>query len=433
MRKFLLLLITVLSLSVTQAQLTNTDVTLAKQLVTKNSASVGLSGEDLDNIIVSSTYLSKEDIRMVYLYQSYKGIPVYNQMHILAFKNDVLVSKAGGRIPGIENRVNNPGGVPSLPVQQAVREALRFAKIPEQRMPATIAMPVVNDFGKFDFGKLGVTLEDITAELFWYPVNEKEIRLVWQVFVAPDNASDMWSVKVDAANGSILGKDNYTVYCNWHKDDVAAISCDNAEHKTNTGSEQARHKNFVEQGSAFSPLINSATYRVVKYPAESPQHPGGTPSLHINPWTMAPGNATTLNWHNDGTADHDSTRGNNVWAAEDRSNTNTVFNNAAVSQTAQPDLTFDYVPDFNQAPTTTTPPNQQFNITNLFYWNNILHDILYLYGFTEVAGNFQNSNLGRGGAGADYVIADAQDGGGTNNANFATPVDGTRPRMQMYL
>ena len=29
--------------------------------------------------------------------------------------------------------------------------------------------------------------------------------------------------------------------------------------------------------------------------------------------------------------------------------------------------------------------------------------------------------------------AEAQDGGGTNNANFATPPDGQRPRMQMYV
>jgi hypothetical protein len=31
------------------------------------------------------------------------------------------------------------------------------------------------------------------------------------------------------------------------------------------------------------------------------------------------------------------------------------------------------------------------------------------------------------------VQAEAQDGGGTDNANFATPADGSSPRMQMYL
>jgi hypothetical protein len=73
-------------------------------------------------------------------------------------------------------------------------------------------------------------------------------------------------------------------------------------------------------------------------------------------------------------------------------------------------------------------------VTNLFYWNNIIHDVLYQYGFDDPSGNFQVNNYGRGGVGGDDVQAEAQDGGGVNNANFATPaMDGGRPRMQMYL
>ena len=62
-----------------------------------------------------------------------------------------------------------------------------------------------------------------------------------------------------------------------------------------------------------------------------------------------------------------------------------------------------------------------------------MHDIWYYYGFDEAAGNFQNNNYGRGGTAGDYVLAEAMDGGGTSNANFATPPDGSNPRMQMYL
>ncbi|KAJ7629500.1 Fungalysin metallopeptidase-domain-containing protein [Mycena polygramma] len=55
------------------------------------------------------------------------------------------------------------------------------------------------------------------------------------------------------------------------------------------------------------------------------------------------------------------------------------------------------------------------------------------YGFDEVSGNFQQYNFGRGGAGNDAVIANAQDGSGFNNANFMTPLDGQNGRMRMYL
>ena len=72
-------------------------------------------------------------------------------------------------------------------------------------------------------------------------------------------------------------------------------------------------------------------------------------------------------------------------------------------------------------------------VTNLFYYNNIMHDFSYRLGFTETARNFQTNNYGRGGLGNDSVRAEAQDGSGTNNANFATPPDGQRPRMQQFL
>jgi subtilisin-like proprotein convertase family protein len=45
-------------------------------------------------------------------------------------------------------------------------------------------------------------------------------------------------------------------------------------------------------------------------------------------------------------------------------------------------------------------------------------------GFDAASGNFR---------GTDYVQAEVNDGQGLNNANFATPPDGTPPRMQMFL
>jgi hypothetical protein len=83
------------------------------------------------------------------------------------------------------------------------------------------------------------------------------------------------------------------------------------------------------------------------------------------------------------------------------------------------------------APTTTG--NKAVAVQNLFYFNNTVHDLLSRQGFNEAAGNFQVNNFGLGGAGNDPVNAEAQDGSGTDNANFATPADGSSPRMQMYL
>jgi extracellular elastinolytic metalloproteinase len=77
--------------------------------------------------------------------------------------------------------------------------------------------------------------------------------------------------------------------------------------------------------------------------------------------------------------------------------------------------------------------NKAVAVQNLFYLNNRIHDVLYNAGFTPAAGNFQQDNFGDGGKAGDPVLAEAQDGSGTDNANFATPVDGSSGRMQMYL
>ncbi|MFN7141568.1 MAG: M36 family metallopeptidase, partial [Limisphaerales bacterium] len=121
------------------------------------------------------------------------------------------------------------------------------------------------------------------------------------------------------------------------------------------------------------------------------------------------------------------TLGNNVHAHLDR-NADNVPDPGSRPQ-GSPFRVFDFPMDLNQEPITYT----NAAVVQLFYWNNWMHDKLYDLGFTEAAGNFQSSNFGRGGVGNDPVQADAQDGSGTNNANMATPPDGSSPRMQMFL
>jgi Zn-dependent metalloprotease len=127
------------------------------------------------------------------------------------------------------------------------------------------------------------------------------------------------------------------------------------------------------------------------------------------------------------------TTGNNVEAyldtnadnAPDANNGTNLSNGHAFSSTQ--DFTFPFS-------TAADPRTQQAAVVaNLFYYNNVMHDFSYGLGFTETARNFQTNNFGRGGTGNDSVRAEAQDGSGTNNANFATPPDGQRPRMQQFL
>jgi hypothetical protein len=94
--------------------------------------------------------------------------------------------------------------------------------------------------------------------------------------------------------------------------------------------------------------------------------------------------------------------------------------------------TFDRAYDVTLAPGSSS--NQRMAaITQLFYDDNFFHDWYYDSGFDEASGNGQTSNFGRGGLGGDAMHAEAQDFGGTNNANMSTPPDGAPGRMQMYV
>ncbi|KAF9262621.1 hypothetical protein L218DRAFT_1038883 [Marasmius fiardii PR-910] len=121
-------------------------------------------------------------------------------------------------------------------------------------------------------------------------------------------------------------------------------------------------------------------------------------------------------WHSGSTV---VTAGNNVVA----------FKGQQSATTAQANFQSTYNPA--QAPT--AGQNLDAARTNAFYIINSHHDVLYQYGFTEGAFNFQTDNFGKGGAQNDRVLMSVQDASGTNNANFATPPDGQSGTCRMFI
>ncbi|MEO6036146.1 MAG: M36 family metallopeptidase, partial [Verrucomicrobiota bacterium] len=236
---------------------------------------------------------------------------------------------------------------------------------------------------------------DSFAELVWLPMSDSSLRLCWQVLLTSRARGEMFKSLVDAQTGEVMIRNGLTEY------------------------------------------VSDATYNVYTSDSPSPFSPGllntGTTQPPLVPRVLVTTNAVSLEaspngWINDGDTE---TSGNNVDAHLDRNDDN------------QPDLprpngtasrNFNFALDLTQEPTT----YGDAAVVQLFYWNNWYHDKVYELGFTEAAGNFQQDNFGRGGAGNDPVQADAQDGLDLldsfhdNNANMSTPPDGFSPRMQMY-
>ncbi len=371
--------------------------------------------------VITNAYTDEQTgLTFIYFQQTYLGISVFNQIKTAVFKNDILQYQSGNFINNLLNKT--PNSNPQISANDAVKRAASELQISAIENPAELQ----NQFSlskKIIFSKSNFSKRNIKATLFWKPDSSNTLHLAWSISIAPLNTTDNWNIFVDAHTGNIIEKYNETVNENF----------DNSNIKYSTF-QMYQPANFdipkVEESPLSPPTTTNAVYNVVRFPYEN-RFAAGV-ALETNPWLRAGAgnNAITNGWHFDGTTNYNITRGNNVFAYDDSLNKDAP-GRWATSTTALPSLNFNFTPDFSLQPTSTA--NRNFATTNLFYWNNLMHDVSYQYGFTEPAGNFQKDNLGRGGIGNDMVLAEAQDGGGVNNANFWANPDGDTAIMQMYL
>ncbi|WP_164016473.1 M36 family metallopeptidase [Pyxidicoccus trucidator] len=353
--------------------------------VQKHHEALGLQLGDLANLEVSDRVYSKNSgVTNLYLRQTFKGLPVYNaQLQINVDRDGRVLSVHSDFLPSLESAIASVE--PRVGAAEAVASLAKHLGAESGEAPRALK-PEAGVKQRTRVEAEGLSTEPIDAELAVLPVRLGEARLVWRFQVhTPDQQHD-FDVTVDAQTGEV-----------WTRFDWVAAD----------------------------------SYKVYPVPVESPNHTSPLPPSDGRVTVTNPANAlaSPYGWHDtNGVAGAEFTipRGNNVHAYEDRD-----ANGAppASETSCGAALNCSFTLALTGAPSTYIPAA----VTNLFYWNNIIHDVTYQYGFNELAGNFQVNNYGRGGLGNDDVRAEAQDGGGTNNANFSTPPDGQRPRMQMYV
>ncbi|WP_400191477.1 M36 family metallopeptidase [Hymenobacter sp. B81] len=379
-----------------------------------------VSDEDLSDLTVSSeTRTAHNGMRHLYLQQRYRGIPIHGAISTVNMQGEAKVVSVGNRFyRGIARKANKPLRV--MDAKQAVAAAARHLNLSlRETLQASVSSGDAERFTRFGTG--GIALEPITARLVYQPRSDGSLLLAWEVFIYKLDALNAWNIRLDASSGEVLDQDDLVTHCEFDvAESVGAF---------------AGYKQLLAPRTA-APLVPYAApadnaYNVFALPAESPSH---GPRNYVGA-TQADATASLYGWHDTNGAagaEFTITRGNNVHAYEDPDNNNNS-GGTNYSPNAGPGLLFDYPIDFAQQPVT----YRDAATTNLFYMNNIMHDVWYRYGFDEASGNFQVNNYGRGGLGADDVRAEAQDDRNDpttrNNANFFTPADGARPRMQMYL
>ena len=386
---------------------------IARDYVKANLERWELRADDVEEMTISDQYSTDHNgVTHLYFIQRHAGIEVHTAIMGVHVKPDGKVAYAVHRfVPGLSGKVNTVQ--PLLTSRQAIDFAAKEAGVYHETTLRQTENPEPNHY-VYDGGTMAKS--DIKVKLVYQQMRQQgTVRLAWHVTFDQIDTPDWWSMRVDALTGEILEKNNWTVYCNHSqhgRNHAHGVSC--------------VEQSFDNARKAFSSamLTDGAQYNVFPLPAESPIH--GNQQLLTNPADPV---ASPFGWHDTNGQpgpEFTITRGNNAHAYLDLNNINS-------SSDDEPDGGDDLFFSFPYDPDLEPEEKQEAAVINLFYMTNMMHDINYHYGFTEAAGNFQQNNYGNGGLGDDYVRSEAQDGGGTNNANFSTPPDGQRPRMQMFI
>ncbi len=356
------------------------------EFLTSNAAMLGMSSKGVASLEVTDRVYSKvTGSTHIFMRQVHEGLPVYNsQMQVNLDRGQRILSVNNSTMTDMAAAAN--AIKPGIDLSAAVGKAAQHQGISLSNPPKTLNTAAgVQQITSVDPG--GISLEPIQGKLMWLPIRKGMMHLVWNFQIHTLDQQHVYDFTVDAGSGKV-----------WTRFDWVA----------------------------------SDQYRAYAKPAESPNHTTPQPPADGRTLVNNPANATAspFGWHdtNGSTgAEFTMTRGNNVHAYLDADSNNAP--DAGSSPNGGTSLSFDFPINLNSAPSS----YQNAAVANLFYMNNIIHDVQYQYGFDEAAGNFQTNNYGKGGLGNDAVLAEAQDGSGTNNANFMTPEDGRAPRMQMFL
>jgi len=354
---------------------------IARRFVAANGDLLGVDTLDLDTMIETDRVYSRiTGATHFYYQQTHAGLPVWGaQLQVHVNRDGRVMSASNGFSRNIARSINTLA--PAFDAVTAVRAAA-------SHLGVASVQPVLLESSSLAVGAPTVvaapelSIEPVPARLAWQATGPGDVRLVYNLLVQTTDGQHAYDMTVDAVTGQVWSRADWT----------------------------AAH-----------------SYRVFGMPIEHPED--GVRSM-VN--TPPDETASPQGWF---TAGKTLTRGNNVDAYVEPVDAGGPAPDDSSGQYADcgASLVCDFTIDLNAAPET----YEDGAIANLFYWNNLIHDIQYQYGFDEVAGSFQRDNFGRGGFGNDAVRAEAQDDRENsfvrNNANFFTPPDGQAPQMQMYL
>lgn len=354
--------------------------------VRSQRAAFGLAETDLDALRLAARYASHDGVTHLTWLQTSRGVAAYDStLSAHVTRRGCILNLSGAAVPGLTVESADP----RLTAGAALGAARRDAGAGLSTSPRARQAPGAERRTTFTSGE--------SARLVVVGDRDGD-RLAWRVQVRGAGPY-VWDTVVDARTGEVL----------------------------------ARH-------SLTSFAANARVYD---------RHPGAPAVGDAAPGARRPVDLDAdATWLDDSAA---ATRlaGNNAHAYADVVDDDAAGAGENVAAGAGGDWDFPHDTTFAPAGQACPPPgctwdsssdatravNRSQATTQLFYYVNRFHDHLLQppIAFDEASHNFERVNPEGVPGGGDRVLAEANDGGDVNNANFTTPPDGQSGRMQQYL
>ncbi len=368
---------------------TASPLTVAVDYLRANATQYGIQSRDLDHYTVTNQYTdSHNGVTHIYLQQMYNGLPVADALASIHVSPTGRVLSAG---------INFVTGLPTPP--QFSTPAPYISALTALGTIASLGGRSVNmsqltthNFGGTEQltyysgpGLNGFAAQAVSASLHYVPKPDGSLELAWKLGIRYSDSTHWFEGSIGTQFGGRVGQ--LIRLADYRKD---------------------------------------ASYNVLPYPLRDPLD--GNFDVVVNPQDPT---ASPFGWHDIngfvGPEFYD-TRGNNISAQDD------IDDNDQGGLYGLPvaPLTLDFNTQVT-LPLGAPATYREAATINAFYWANLAHDISFHYGFTEIAGNFQQENYTNLGMEDDPVRVDIQDSGALNNAFMFTPPDGQVGRLSLGI
>ncbi len=400
MKKVILPLVIAVFAAIPSISFAQSNEVLIKNYISQNKLRE-YKKSDLNQFVIDNVDSSKSlSSDVVKIQQTYNGLPVYGTVATVLVKNNTVTYFNDNFIKDYKS---------TGPATASLNKKAALDKI-----AADLGKNEISDLPLLDFFQQGQNKHVAAKQRLVYSSDEKgNLKLAYEFLVHEPKTSNHWNYVIDANSGEVISKLNLNLSCNFHEDAYS--------HESQAVAFPQNKEYYPDNNNSLLLSADNASYNVFALPVEAPTF--AARSLVTNPWILT---SSPEGWHSNGATHYTITRGNNVYAYDDKDDDEATFGSSP-NGGATRNFNFPYDPN------TKAINNLSAATTNLFYISNMMHDVFYKFGFTEAARNFQSNNFGNGGLDDDEVFAQSQDGGGYNNANFASYPDNYNPVMQMYL